>query len=131
IDREIDRAAALVRLRADAIWPALPRRGRGAYRAADGRQRAQSCIVGRRLYVGGSDRLLQERRPGRLASYGTKALARVWKAEQFSWFLTKLMHRFPEDGSFERRMQPAELDYIAQSDAIRTAIAENYVGLPL
>ena len=66
-----------------------------------------------------------------LASYGARALARVWKAERFSWYLTKLMHRFPDDGPFERRMQMAELDYIAQSAAMRTAIAENYVGLPL
>ncbi len=52
----------------------------------------------------------------------------MWKAERFSWQLTKLMHRFPEDGPFERRMQLAELDYIAASAAAQTAIAENYVG---
>ncbi len=63
--------------------------------------------------------------------FATKALARVWKAERFSWSLTRLMHRFPEDGPFERRMQVAELDYIAQSEAMQLAIAENYVGLPL
>jgi p-hydroxybenzoate 3-monooxygenase len=66
-----------------------------------------------------------------IAGYSAKALARVWKAERFSWQLTKLMHRFPEDGPFERRMQIAELDYIASSQAAQTAIAENYVGLPL
>ena len=66
-----------------------------------------------------------------LAGYAAKALARVWKAERFSWSLTKLMHRFPEDGAFERRMQIAELDYLAGSRAMQTAIAENYVGLPL
>ncbi|WCL53428.1 4-hydroxybenzoate 3-monooxygenase [Gimibacter soli] len=66
-----------------------------------------------------------------LASYSEKALARVWKSERFSWSLTRLMHRFPEDGSFERAMQVAELDYIASSKAAQTAIAENYVGLPL
>lgn len=66
-----------------------------------------------------------------LDAYEAKALARVWKAERFSWFLTKLMHRFPDDGPFEHRMQSAELDYVAASDAMRTAIAENYVGLPL
>jgi p-hydroxybenzoate 3-monooxygenase len=66
-----------------------------------------------------------------LAGYQAKALARVWKCERFSWYLTKLMHRFPEDGPFEREMQIAELDYIANSPAMRTAIAENYVGLPL
>jgi p-hydroxybenzoate 3-monooxygenase len=66
-----------------------------------------------------------------LTGYAAKALARVWKAERFSWSLTKLMHRFPEDGAFERRMQMAELDYLAGSTAMQTAIAENYVGLPL
>jgi len=66
-----------------------------------------------------------------LAGYGARALARVWKAERFSWYLTKLMHRFPEDGAFERRMQIAELDYIATSVAAQTVLAENYVGLPL
>jgi p-hydroxybenzoate 3-monooxygenase len=66
-----------------------------------------------------------------VADYSKKALARVWKAERFSWSLTKLMHRFPDDGPFERRMQVAELDYIAGSVAAQTAIAENYVGLPL
>lgn len=66
-----------------------------------------------------------------LAGYQSRALARIWKAERFSWYLTKLMHRFPEDGAFEHRMQTAELDYVASSAAMQTAIAENYVGLPL
>lgn len=66
-----------------------------------------------------------------LANYQTRALARIWKAERFSWYLTKLMHGFPEDGAFEHRMQAAELDYVASSQAMQTAIAENYVGLPL
>jgi p-hydroxybenzoate 3-monooxygenase len=63
--------------------------------------------------------------------YSERALARVWKSERFSWQLTKLMHRFPEDGPFERRMQVAELEYIATSEAAQKTIAENYVGLPL
>ena len=66
-----------------------------------------------------------------LEAYSDKALARVWKSERFSWYLTKLMHRFPDDAPFDRRMQSAELDYIAGSEAMRTAIAENYAGLPL
>lgn len=66
-----------------------------------------------------------------LTGYQARALARIWKAERFSWYLTKLMHRFPEDGAFEHRMQTAELDYVATSRAMQTAIAENYVGLPL
>jgi p-hydroxybenzoate 3-monooxygenase len=66
-----------------------------------------------------------------LKAYAGRALKRVWKAERFSWSLTKLLHRFPEDGPFERRMQMAELDYLAGSEAMQTAIAENYAGLPL
>jgi p-hydroxybenzoate 3-monooxygenase len=69
--------------------------------------------------------------PDAIARYSDKALARVWKAERFSWSLTRLMHRFPEDGPFERAMQVAELDYIASSRAAQTSIAENYVGLPV
>ena len=66
-----------------------------------------------------------------IAAYSDTALSRVWKCERFSWSLTRLMHRFPEDGPFERAMQVAELDYIASSRAARTSIAENYVGLPV
>ena len=66
-----------------------------------------------------------------IPGYSARALARVWKAERFSWSLTKLMHRFPDDGPFERAMQVAELDYIASSRAAQTSIAENYVGLPV
>jgi len=66
-----------------------------------------------------------------IAGYSDTALSRVWKAERFSWSLTRLMHRFPQDGPFERKMQVAELDYIASSRAAQTSIAENYVGLPV
>ncbi|QZH74270.1 MAG: 4-hydroxybenzoate 3-monooxygenase [Erythrobacter sp.] len=66
-----------------------------------------------------------------ISGYSDRALARVWKSERFSWSLTRLMHRFPEDGPFERAMQVAELDYIANSRAAQTSIAENYVGLPV
>ncbi len=65
-----------------------------------------------------------------LESYSQKALARVWKAERFSWSMTKLLHLFPEDGPFDRKMQLAELDYLASSEAAQTTMAENYVGLP-
>lgn len=66
-----------------------------------------------------------------IANYSDKALARVWKSERFSWQLTMLMHRFPNSDAFDRRMQLADLDYIASSVAAQTTIAENYVGLPL
>ena len=64
-------------------------------------------------------------------SYEDKALARVWKSSRFAWYLTSLMHSFPEDGEFSRKMQIAELAYIANSKAAQMTIAENYIGLPL
>ncbi len=64
-----------------------------------------------------------------LTQYATQALARVWKIERFSWYLTTLMHQFSEHSSFEKQMQRAEFDYIASSEAAQTMIAENYVGL--
>jgi p-hydroxybenzoate 3-monooxygenase len=64
-------------------------------------------------------------------TYSQRALSRIWKAERFSWWFTSLMHRFPETGDFGRKMQTAELDYLVQSEAAMTAMAENYVGLPL
>jgi p-hydroxybenzoate 3-monooxygenase len=72
----------------------------------------------------------RDRSAAGLDAYSARALARVWKAERFSWWMTKLLHRFPEEGDFGRRMQLAELDYIAGSAAAQTALAENYVGLP-
>ncbi len=60
----------------------------------------------------------------------SKALARVWKAERFSWWMTNTLHNFPEQGAFGQRIQEAELDYLFSSRAARTSLAENYVGLP-
>jgi p-hydroxybenzoate 3-monooxygenase len=71
-----------------------------------------------------------ERSDAGIDAYSQKALARVWKAERFSWWLTSLMHRFPENSPFEQRMQQAELDYLVSSDHAMAALAENYVGLP-
>ena len=63
--------------------------------------------------------------------YSAQALARVWKAERFSWWFTSLMHQFPAEGAFNQKVQEAELDYLVNSKAASTALAENYVGLPL
>lgn len=66
-----------------------------------------------------------------LESYSETCLRRVWKAQRFSWWMTSLLHRFDSHTPFERKMQRAELDYIFGSVAASTALAENYVGLPL
>ena len=62
--------------------------------------------------------------------YSAKALSRIWKAERFSWWMTSLLHTFPENGPFGRRIQRAEFDYLAGSRAAQQVLAENYVGLP-
>ncbi|MBD8892778.1 4-hydroxybenzoate 3-monooxygenase [Roseibium litorale] len=63
-------------------------------------------------------------------NYSQKALARIWKAERFSWWMTSLLHQFPELGAFNARMQLADMDYLAHSKAAQISLAENYVGLP-
>ena len=65
-----------------------------------------------------------------LDAYSGKALARVWKAVRFSWWMTGVLHRFDENGAFGQRIQEAELDYLVHSRAAETVLAENYVGLP-
>jgi p-hydroxybenzoate 3-monooxygenase len=65
-----------------------------------------------------------------LDAYSERALKRVWKAVRFSWSMTTLLHRFPDTGDFGQKIQEAELDYLTQSRAASTAMAENYVGLP-
>jgi p-hydroxybenzoate 3-monooxygenase len=64
-----------------------------------------------------------------LQSYSQVCLRHVWRAQRFSWWMTSLLHRFPEDGAFDRKRQVAELDYVTHSRAAATALAENYVGL--
>jgi p-hydroxybenzoate 3-monooxygenase len=62
--------------------------------------------------------------------YSQKALARVWKAVRFSWWMTAMMHRFPDTGEFGARIQLAELNYLIGSKAAMMSLSENYVGLP-
>ena len=64
-----------------------------------------------------------------LDGYSERALKRIWKAERFSWWMTMLLHRLPEDGPFGHKIQQAELAYLAGSRAAQTAMAENYAGL--
>jgi p-hydroxybenzoate 3-monooxygenase len=65
-----------------------------------------------------------------LEAYSQKALARVWKGQRFSWWMTRLLHRFPDQSDFDRRIQKTELDYLFSSEAAMRSLAENYVGLP-
>ncbi len=63
--------------------------------------------------------------------YSQRALARVWRAARFSWWLTSLMHQFPDTAGFGQKIQEAELDYLVHSESMSRSLAENYVGLPL
>ena len=65
-----------------------------------------------------------------LGNYSARALARVWKAERFSWSMTRLLNNFPDNSEFEERMRQAEFDYLSSSRAAQKSLAENYVGVP-
>ena len=65
-----------------------------------------------------------------LEVYTQTCLRRVWRAEHFSWWMTSMLHRFPDDDAFGQRMQRSQLDYTVRSLAAAASLAENYVGLP-
>ncbi len=72
----------------------------------------------------------QEGRSEGLESYSAKALARVWKAQRFSWWLTTLLHTFPQDSDYDRQLKDVDMAYLFSSQAAQQSLAENYVGLP-
>ena len=65
-----------------------------------------------------------------LDGYSAKALARVWKAQRFSWWMTTLLHTFPDSIDYDKKLQQTDLDYLFSSEAAQSSLAENYVGLP-
>jgi len=65
-----------------------------------------------------------------LAQYSEKALARVWKAQRFSWWMTTLLHNFPDDSTYDQKLHKTDMEYLFSSEAAQTSLAENYVGLP-
>jgi p-hydroxybenzoate 3-monooxygenase len=74
------------------------------------------------FYRSGGERLLER--------YSDAALARTWRAQRFSWWMTSMLHRSPDASPFDRRRQLAELEYLVSSRAAMTSLAENYVGTP-
>jgi len=73
-------------------------------------------------YKNGDDRGLE--------AYSSKALARVWKGQRFSWWMTTLLHQFPENSGFDDKLQQTDLEYLFSSEKALGSLAENYVGLP-
>jgi len=65
-----------------------------------------------------------------LENYSEKALARIWKAQRFSWWMTTLLHKIPDNNPYDNKLQQTDLDYLFSSEAALTSLAENYVGLP-
>ncbi len=65
-----------------------------------------------------------------LETYSETALARIWKAQRFSWWMTTLLHTFPENSDYDNRLQQTDMEYLFSSEAAQTSLAENYVGLP-
>ncbi|MGC2712308.1 MAG: 4-hydroxybenzoate 3-monooxygenase [Pseudolabrys sp.] len=77
------------------------------------------------------DAFYKNKRSDKLENYSTTCLRRVWYAQRFSWWMTQIMHRFPNESAFDRRRQLSDLDYLTSSKAAATSLAEQYVGLPL
>ncbi len=73
----------------------------------------------------------RQNRTDLLEAYSATCLGRIWKAQRFSWWMTQIFHRFPDEVPFDQRRQIAELGYVASSTAAATALAENYAGLPM
>ena len=69
--------------------------------------------------------------PALLDSFSDRALARIWKVQRFSWWMTTMLHRFPDADGFDLQIQRAELEYLRDSEAAARTLAENYVGLPM
>jgi p-hydroxybenzoate 3-monooxygenase len=88
--------------------------------ASDIRYLSQALIE---FYSGGT--------PTGLDHYSSRCLARIWKAERFSWWMTTLLHGFDHEPPIQHKLQRAELDYLLSSEAAQRVLAENYVGLPI
>ena len=65
-----------------------------------------------------------------IENYSATALARVWKAERFSWWMTSMLHRFPDQSEFDLRIQRAEFEFLRENESAKASLAVNYVGLP-
>jgi len=88
------------------------------------------AIADVRVLAAGLVEFYRGRGMGLLDRYSEICLRRIWKVQRFSWWMTALLHRFAEGDSFEHRVQLAELDHLVHSEAARTLLAEQYVGLP-
>jgi hypothetical protein len=127
--REVHRAVAVFRDRTHALGAAVPVWRRRPYRpptVTEGLNTAASDV--HYLYNDLLD-YYENGIAGGIDAYSAKALARAWKAEWFSWWLSSQMHRYPDQSEFNLRMQIAELEFLRSNNAAQQVMAENYVGL--
>jgi p-hydroxybenzoate 3-monooxygenase len=96
---------------------------------ATGAKGLNMAVTDVRVLAMGLAEFYAKRRTDLLERYSAICLRHCWKVQRFSWWMTSLLHRFPEDNAFDRRRQLAELDYLAGSRAAQQSLAENYVGL--
>jgi len=96
---------------------------------ATGAKGLNMAVTDVRVLAMGLAEFYSERKTDLLKRYSAICLRNCWKVQRFSWWMTSLLHRFPEDNAFDRRRQLAELDYLAGSRAAQESLAENYVGL--
>ncbi|HTS23969.1 MAG TPA: 4-hydroxybenzoate 3-monooxygenase [Casimicrobiaceae bacterium] len=108
-------------LAGDSAHVVPPTGAKGLNLAASDAQILAQALIG--FYKGNRTDLLDQ--------YSATALRRIWKATRFSWWMTSMLHTFPGADEFQHRLQIAELDYVTGSRAASTALAENYVGLPI
>jgi 2-polyprenyl-6-methoxyphenol hydroxylase-like FAD-dependent oxidoreductase len=92
--------------------------------------RAGSTALHRTFTLSRHARSLQKGDDAGLDGYSNRALARVWKAQRFSWWMTMLLHRFPDNSPYDEKLQETDLSYLFSSEAALRSLAENYVGLP-
>ena len=92
--------------------------------------RAGSTALHRTFTLSRRARSLQKGDDAGLDGYSNRALARVWKAQRFSWWMTMLLHRFPDNSPYDEKLQEIDLSYLFSSEAALRSLAENYVGLP-
>ncbi len=121
---------AQLRRRAHAVRKALSCGRCRAHRSADGRERPQHRGRRRARARAGDRGVLHVGQRDAAEAYSQTCLKRVWRAERFSWWMTSMLHRFPEHDGFQHRLQRSELDYLVSSRAAAASLAENYVGLP-
>ena len=88
------------------------------------------AIADVRVLANGLDQKLNQGNGQALEDYSSVCLARIWNAQRFSWWMTTMLHRFPDQDQYHHRISQADLKHLLTSDSYQQMFAENYTGLP-